>query len=155
MAVKWNDDPALVASLAGNLYEALPMLPKRLVRVDQLTREFDMPFSNIQILCMLSGKSMSIGELSSSLGIAKPNITPLLDSLREKGLLVRIRSEKDRRIVNVALTPEGNVMAERLLEGISRQVMQWPENLSRSEIKRVNNALATLISFGASLAPEK
>lgn len=155
MAGKWNDDPALVSALAGNLYEALPLLPKRLVRVDQLTREFDMPFSNIQILCILSEHSLTIGELSTCLGIAKPNITPLLDALKARGLLERIRSDRDRRIVNVALTPEGVAMADRLREGISRQVMQWPENISRSEIKRVNNALATLISFSAVFADDK
>ena len=56
-----------------------------------------MPFSHIQIICLLSDGAMSIGEISMSLGIAKPNITPLLDALNERGVLERCRSEKDRR----------------------------------------------------------
>ena len=60
MAKHWMDDAALVESISKNLYEALPLLPKRLVRVDAITREFGMPFSHIQILCMLSDKEMTI-----------------------------------------------------------------------------------------------
>ena len=152
MAKNWTDDVALVESIAGNLFEALPLLPKRLVRVDAITREFEMPFSHIQIMCMLSGGGMTIGEISTSRGIAKPNITPLLDSLRERGLLERQRSEKDRRIVNVHLLPAGQEMADRIHASIARQVTEWPESFNHSDIKRLNNALACLINMGKQLA---
>lgn len=148
MARNWTNDAALVEAITGNLFEALPLLPKRLVRVDMITHEFGMPFSHIQILCMLARRNMSIGEISSHLGIAKPNITPLLDSLRERGLLERQRSEKDRRVVNVVLLPAGREMAEKIEASIAAQVMEWPERFSASEVKRINNALACLISAG-------
>ena len=139
-------------ALSSNLYEALPLLPKRLVKVDAITREFEMPFSHIQILCMLSGTEMSIGEISARLGIAKPNVTPLLDALAERGLLARCRSEADRRIVNVRLLPEGCELAEQLRSCIAAQVTDWPEGFSHSDIKRLNNALAYLIDVGRRLA---
>ncbi len=152
MAKNWTEDVALVDAITANLFEALPLLPKRLVRVDQLSRDFGMPFSHIQILCMLASGSMSISEISNSLGIAKPNITPLLDSLRERGLLERQRSEGDRRIVNVHLLPEGEEVAKKLQAAIAEQVTDWPSCFSHSDIKRLNNALATLIKAGEQLA---
>lgn len=152
MARNWTGDTALVDSITGNLFEALPMLPKRLVRVDQITREFEMPFSHVQILVMLSGGSMTIGEISSSLGIAKPNITPLLDNLRERGLLERVRSNTDRRIVNVSLLPAGEEMAQRIRANIACQVKEWAELFNQSEAKRLNNALACLIEAAQELA---
>ena len=152
MAKHWMDDAALVESISKNLYEALPLLPKRLVRVDAITREFGMPFSHIQILCMLSDKEMTIGEISTSLGFAKPNITPLLDALHERGILERCVSVRDRRIVNVRLMPEGQELAQRIRASISNQVMEWPEGFNHSDIKRLNNALAYLIEIGQRLA---
>ena len=152
MAKHWKDDTALIGAVSQNLYDALPMLPKRLVRVDALTREYGMPFSHIQIICLLSDGAMSIGEISMSLGIAKPNITPLLDALNERGVLERCRSEKDRRIVNVRLLPEGQELADRLRTSICTQVMEWPRSFSHSDIKRLNNALAYLVEMGAQLA---
>ena len=152
MAKNWMNDSALVNAIAGNLFEALPLLPKRLVRVDAITHEVDMPFSHVQILCMLSSGEMSIGEISRHLGIAKPNITPLLDNLHAKGLLERVRSSHDRRVVNVALLPAGKEMADRIRECIVQQVMEWPENVAVGDAKRLNNALACLIGMGRTLA---
>lgn len=155
MAKNWTEDALLLESITGNLFEALPLLPKRLVRVDAITKKFDMPFSHVQILCMLSAGGMSIGEISRNLGIAKPNITPLLDSLNERGLLERLRSDRDRRIVNVALLPEGMAMAEQIKACIAEQIVEWPESVSGSDAKRLNNALATLISMGKLLSEKK
>ena len=155
MARNWTEDDMLVDSITGNLFEALPLLPKRLVRVDVITRRFDMPFSHVQILCMLSAGGMSIGEISRALGIAKPNITPLLDSLAERGLLERVRSTKDRRIVNVELMPEGVQLAQEIREAIAEQVAEWPESIGANEAKRLNNALATLIGVSRLLSEEK
>ena len=152
MAKNWTEDAMLVDSITGNLFEALPLLPKRLVRVDAITRKFDMPFSHIQIMCMLSDRSMTIGEISRSLGIAKPNITPLLDSLSDRGVLERVRSDKDRRIVYVRLLPQGRELAEKLQGCIETQVLDWPKGFNHSDIKRLNNALAYLVEMGAQLA---
>lgn len=152
MAKNWTDDAALIESIAKNLYEALPLLPKRLVRVDAITKEFGMPFSHIQILCMLSDAEMTIGDISTNLGIAKPNITPLLDALHERGILERCRSDKDRRIVNVRLLPEGQELAARVRRSIAQQVKEWPDGFSMSDIKRLNNALSYLIEVGHELA---
>lgn len=155
MAKNWTDDEMLVESITGNLFEALPLLPKRLVRVDEITRKFQMPFSHVQILCMLSGGGMTIGEISRSLGIAKPNITPLLDNLAERGLLERVRSTKDRRIVNVVLLPEGMQTAKEIKAAIAEQVVEWPECIDANGAKKLNNALACLINAGYLLSGKK
>lgn len=154
MAKHWSADTALVEAITNNLFEALPLLPKRLIHVDAITREMDMPFSHVQILCMLSEGDMSIGEISAHLGIAKPNITPLLDSLHTRGLLERSRSETDRRVVNVRLLPEGRATAQRIHQAIAEQVTQWPEGFSHSDIKRLNNALALLIDTARQLSED-
>ncbi len=152
MAKNWAEEGNLLDAITGNLFDALPLLPKRLVRVDAITRKYDMPFSHVQILCMLSGGSMTIGQISRALGIAKPNITPLLDSLKERGLLERVRSERDRRIVNVELLPAGEEMALNIRRSIAEQVAEWPGSLGTGDAKRMNNALATLITLSKELA---
>lgn len=152
MARNWTMDEALVNAISQNLYEALPLFPKRLVRVDSLTKELGMPFSHIQILCMLAKEEMSIGKISVNLGIAKPNITPLLDVLHDRGLVERCRSEKDRRIVKVRLLPAGEEVVRALQANLANQVKGWPHDFSPSDIKRLNNSLAYLIEVAHRLS---
>lgn len=141
----WTTDSALVDSVAKNLSEAVVLLPKQLLHVDELTRNFGMPFSHIQILVMLSSGDITIGDISTTLGIAKPNITPLLDSLSERGLVERIRGTGDKRIVNVHLTDEGRRKLDELQDAIAQQVMGWEDWCNRSDIKQLNHALAFLV----------
>ena len=155
MAKRWTDDESLTDAISGNLYDALPCLPKRLIRVDAITREFEMPFSHIQILSMLSEGEMSIGDISMNLGIAKPNITPLLDAMHTRGLVERFRSVEDHRIVIVRLLPKGQELTQQIRQSIAGQVKSWPEGFSMSEMKRLNNALAYLIEVAHRLSDEE
>ncbi|MCU0710214.1 MAG: MarR family transcriptional regulator [Pirellula sp.] len=45
--------------------------------------------------------------LAEHLGLAVNSMTSVIDQLEAKQLVVRVRSEVDRRVVNVGLTPEG------------------------------------------------
>ncbi len=157
----WTNDDALVDAVAGNLFDVLPMLPKRLVSVDELVKAAHMPFSHLQILCLLVNKPMSVGQISQTLGIAKPNVTPLVDNLCSRGLLERVRSAGDRRVVYVQLLPAGREMANQVRAMLVDQVRRWPRALTPSEIRRFNNALAYLLRVCRELdlapasAPEK
>ena len=145
MPKNWTADSALVDSVAQNLCEAVVLLPKQLLHVDELTRKFGMPFSHIQILVMLTSGDITIGDISTTLGIAKPNITPLLDSLSERGLVERIRGTGDKRIVNVHLTENGQKVLDELRASVAEQVMGWEKWCNRSDLKQINNSLAFLV----------
>ena len=152
MSKRWLDDAELVNSMSQRLVETLPLFPKRFVRVDELVRKHQMPFSHLQILIMLEDCDLSIGQISARLGIAKPNITPLVDSLCASGLTARIRDERDRRVVNVRLLEKGEACLKALRDNVAEQIQALPGSLSRSEAKELCNALSTLVRLGAHLA---
>lgn len=145
MQKKRAPETALVSSIADSLMDALPVFHKHLLGVDTLQRTHHMPLSHLQILLMLRGSDMSIGEISLRLGIAKPNITPLVDALCEEGLVERIRDMLDRRVVNVHLLPAGQERLAALQDSMMEQVDQWAGKLSRSELREMNNALASIL----------
>ncbi|MBQ8535902.1 MAG: MarR family transcriptional regulator, partial [Clostridia bacterium] len=108
MAKKKSVDAALVDQVAQNLFNALPIFRKRLVHMDVIQREYHIPLSHVQVLAMLNDNgSMSVSEISRRLGIAKPNITPLVDRLILAGLVERCRDENDRRVVNISICQSG------------------------------------------------
>ena len=95
-------DPQMIDKLAQNMFHALPLLKKRLLHMDLVQSEHGIPLSHVQVLAMLQDAgTMSVSEISRRLGIAKPNITPLVDRLLESGLVDRQRDQHDRRVVNI------------------------------------------------------
>jgi len=62
----------------------------------------------------LNGGSMSPTELSRRIFRARHSITSMVDTLERQGLVQREPNPKDRRSINVTLTPEG----KRLFEGM-------------------------------------
>lgn len=138
-------DPALVGSITGSLLDALPVFPKKLLNTDTLQRAHRMPLSHLQIMLLLRDEDMSIGQISRQLGIAKPNITPLVDTLCEQGLAERLRDAYDRRVINIRLTAAGVHRIGEMESTLAGCVTQWGEKLSRSELREMNNALASLL----------
>jgi DNA-binding MarR family transcriptional regulator len=55
--------------------------------------------------------------LAEHLGLAVNSMTSVIDQLEAKQLVVRVRSEVDRRVVNVDLTPEGRKIFELFSNG--------------------------------------
>ena len=144
MTNKWTDDPARLESLADHLLCAMSMFPKRMIRIDEIIRDFQMPLSHIQVLTLVSGHELTISQLSARLGVAKPNVTPLVNALGEKGYVTKVRGDGDKRTVRVVILPPGEVCLAEIRKRISQQIQEWPIPFTAGEIKRLNTSLGTL-----------
>ena len=63
----------------------------------------------------LNGGSMSPTELSKRIFRTRHSITSMVDTLERQGLVRREPNLKDRRSINVTLTPEGKRLFERMV----------------------------------------
>ena len=145
MARKHQLNDELIDSISQNLFLAIPLFRKRLLHIDVLQREYNIPLSHVQIMAMLNDHgSMNVSEISRRLGIAKPNITPLIDHLIESKYVERVRDEHDRRMVNVNICPEGIIRLVEIRGKMKELVGDWASALSASELRELNNSLMTL-----------
>ena len=139
MTKKRTLDPEMIDSVAQNMFYALPLIKKRLLHMDIVQKEHGTPLSHVQVLAMLQDVGMmSVSEISRRLGIAKPNITPLVDRLFEAGYVDRQHDENDRRVVNIRAT-------------ISRQIQTQAEDLSLSEFRELHDSLESVVRILSSL----
>lgn len=155
MPKNWTNDDALVSGLTDGLFDVLHLFPKCMLRVDALSKEFKMPFSQLQILCALDKGPVSIGQLSNHLGIAKPNVTPLIELLSERGLVEKAHCEEDRRKVILSLTEAGRDLAALIRQSISAQLTEWSEALSMADARKLNGALACLVSAAQQISDNR
>ncbi len=136
----------MVEQVAKTTFDVLPMLKKRLLRMDVVQAEHNVPMSHVQVLTMLGETGvMTVSEISQRLGISKPNITPLIDRLISEGYVERRRDESDRRVVKVVLLPEGEERFSAIRETIVRQAMRWVATIPDKDFYELERSLNSIV----------
>lgn len=70
----------------------------------------------VVMMVMWEKKCVNVKELGQCLYLDSGTLTPLLKKLEAKGLLTRVRSEKDERNLVVTVTDEGEKLKEQAVE---------------------------------------
>lgn len=68
----------------------------------------------IALMALWEESSLPLNELGQKLGLASNTLTPLVKRLEDRGLLLRLRPEKDKRQLIVQLTKEGQSIHEKV-----------------------------------------
>jgi DNA-binding MarR family transcriptional regulator len=68
----------------------------------------------VPLLKLHMGSAGTVAELARECQLDAGAMTRLLDRLEAKGLLRRVRSSDDRRVVNLELTPQGKAAAKKI-----------------------------------------
>ncbi|AZG15812.1 MarR family winged helix-turn-helix transcriptional regulator [Cupriavidus pauculus] len=88
-----------------------------LMEMDAALRPLDITAQQMGILLsLLRGVASTPLEVSRLLGIDTGLMTRMLDKLENKGLLKRERSEDDRRVIHLILSPKGRAVAAQVPE---------------------------------------
>ena len=85
------------------------------------------------LMLIVSNGPLSPKRLARALALTPPKMTMLLDRMQERGLLLRERSEVDRRSQNVRLTDEGKRIAISGASAAQLSERTLSERLSRAE----------------------
>ena len=102
-------------------------------------------FPQTLVLSLLSAEGpMPISELAKATGSANSTISGVLDRLEQMELIQRIRSEKDRRVVYVALTPHYEDVREEIESSVLRKFPDLIGRMSPEEIEQIQPGLAVL-----------
>ncbi len=136
----------MVASVAKTTFDVLPLLRRRLLRMDMVQSEHNVPMSHIQVLAMLGEAGMmTVSEISQRLGIAKPNITPLVDRLIAEGFVERRRDQSDRRVVWIVLLPGGEQQLRSIQSTIVDHTMQWVGTIPDKDFYELERSLQSIV----------
>lgn len=134
-----SEEPAKISLLLYRISQGI----NKLIR--EKGKENDVSSTQIQTLIFLSGahpKNKNVGSIATRLQIAQPTVSRVVDSLVNKGLVNRERSEVDRRKIQLELTEQGKSVTEGIneisetLQGIVRTLEEDRQHeLSRDLLK--------------------
>jgi DNA-binding MarR family transcriptional regulator len=107
------------------------------IRFARLLREHGLTPSQYNVLRILrgEGKPLPILEIASRTITVVPGITGLIDRLEQAGLVNRLRCEKDRRVIYVALTDRATTTLAGLDEPLLALHHKLLGHLSPAELK--------------------
>jgi len=78
---------------------------------------------------------LSSASLSRRLYVTPSNITGIIDRLEKKGLVERIRKERDRRIVLINLTESGTELSNSLPDPIEKKLIYELADLKTEHVR--------------------
>lgn len=114
----------------------------------KITAEWDLTPPQNKILRILDRSgNRPINQLSNILICAKSNLTGVIDSMVKKGLVRRVRSRKDRRIIQISLTEDAKKNLSSLPPWSEIYRDSLTHELTKKEIKILRDLLEKLYSL--------
>jgi DNA-binding MarR family transcriptional regulator len=119
-------------ALNRDILDALTTLIKRAGTVGHsIAAGFGLAPHDLFALFKLDGR-LAMKELAQRMGCDASFITTVADNLEKRGFIRREPGERDRRIKNLVLTPEGDTAKERMMAQLAEK-MPWCYSLDQEE----------------------
>lgn len=99
-------------------------------------------FMALQIL--FNNGNLTIGELSQKMSLACSTITDLIDRMEKAHLVVREKSNKDKRVVIVSILPKGKDVLDKALDRRRAFIKAKLRDMSIEDIEKLNIYLENL-----------
>ncbi len=97
-------------------------------------------------------RASTVAELARELQTDPGAMTRLLDRLESKGFCRRNRSTDDRRVVNIELTPEGEIAADKVPAELAQVMNEHLAGFSKTEWTQLKNFLGRMLANGEAAA---
>lgn len=104
---------------------------------------FTLPQLNV-IKELAQENQLMVSELGQRMGLTNSTVSGILDRLEKQKMIERVRSQIDRRVVYVKLTPEGFSQVGRLRDIIDNYFNHLFFGVSEEKLKEIQNGLTTL-----------
>lgn len=92
-----------------------------------------------------SGGRMSMGRLAVALAVHQSSVSILVDRLEKRGLVRRMRSRLDQRVVEMELTKRGAALAAGAPEAAQGRLLHALEAMPAEEVRQIRHATDCLV----------
>ncbi|MNT86221.1 putative HTH-type transcriptional regulator YusO [compost metagenome] len=97
---------------------------------------------------------MTMSDLTGRLGVTRGALTGLVDRLEESGLVARCPDQQDRRVVHLALTPQGQTTMAEVEHDWREEVQRWLAPLDDDSRHAFSKGLNALLEMENAHGPQ-
>ena len=113
--------------------------------LERRAAEHDLSIIQTRLLGVLRDRKPTMNELAKLLELDKSSVTGLVDRAERRGLVVRVPSTADRRVVLVSLTVRGRSLVSQASAGFEADVAGLLGCLSPSERSTLSGLVSRLL----------
>lgn len=88
---------------------------------------------------------LSLGDLAARMYLHPSTVSGVVDRLERKGLVSRVRSEADRRVLQLSVTSNGERLLGRAPEAAQGQLLHGLARMSPAEVRNIRAAIDHLV----------
>jgi len=140
-----------IDTILENLFQVLPIIHKKLLRMDLGGVAGNLSRLHLAIMGMLGEGSLPISEIGMRLVAPKSQMTHLVDQLVSLGIVTRHPDTQDRRVINISLTDHGQAILRECWKLIKQNIRNKISCLTAEELAALSDALVKLKDIGAKL----
>jgi DNA-binding MarR family transcriptional regulator len=150
-------DSIAIESIADNLFYVLPILHKKVMKIEPPAIDCGVHISrqHIGIMVRLSMGTLPMSEIARDYLIPKPQMTFLINQLYKAGLVDRRPNRNDRRVTDVTLTDKGKEVFNQCDKYLKNNVKEQLSFLTEKEIEDFAATLQKLKEIGARLEDQE
>jgi MarR family transcriptional repressor of emrRAB len=135
-------DAALVLRLVKLLHKL------SLDQSNEVLRPYGLSYAEYNVLMMIDASpdgTLNPSQLSDAAGEKSANVTRLTSQLVDKGLIQRMPSAEDRRMLLLRLTDAGERLIEALIPALCAQLDTYVQHLDPAALAQLQALLKTLL----------
>ncbi len=106
--------------------------------------------SSIQSVILLDiyhhPKNTRVTDICKRLNKSTNTISPLINRMISKNLLVKVKDEKDTRVTNVYLTPKTEEITKKIFLDVVDYTIPYFDDVSDEDMKIIEKALALILN---------
>lgn len=134
----------LIQSISNTFLGLRPLLVAHMIKPLKERERCLFPpgYINVMHCLMTKGQEVvSMTDLSITSGIAKPNLTIIVDRLIEEKFVERSMDTNDRRIVNISLTKDGRDFLAKQKKDFMKFMEDRISDFEEDDLVKLKNAL--------------
>ena len=112
-------------------------------KLAEVLKEFSLSQSQYNVLRILRGsaRGLACSEIGERMITKDSDLTRLLERLEKRGLIMRERYEKDKRVIIVQITKPGREVLQSLDKDVNNAPKQYLGHLGREMLEKLNALL--------------
>jgi MarR family transcriptional regulator, organic hydroperoxide resistance regulator len=140
-----EEKPCMISSIVDNLRRVFQVVHGHSKKAERETGLTGPQLWAIKVIA--DSAPIRVSDLAARMYLHPATTVGILDRLEKKGLIVRVRSQQDRRSVEISLTESGREVVAKAPEVAQGLLVSGLERLSSRKLKMVDTGLAQMVKI--------